>query len=901
MLHTAEKDNLEHQPLKIGSLLVNEGFVRKTDVAEALSIQKKEFALAEMPLGKLLVKIGAITTQQLQTLLEHPELRNGIGAFAVERGLIDDRQLADCIRRNSTRKPLDEVLISAGCITDEDLLAFLEQQLNSMKLCKLALHLDMVTQDSLLEAITIKRYQRTVGEILCDLNLITPLDLNAVLNKYRKHLRLGEILVKQGIIDNATLDMALLEQESRAEPLGNILLEKELLTLDELFRAFSTQYNVPFLKLNDFKYEPPQKEALSKIIGKTFSRQFRIVPMALKGQNLTVAISDPENLKVVHALRSKRVDLRTECGLVTEFDLNRLFEMLYHDRANFKHQKPSVPVPTIEPPPPDKFAPPTGTVKSKTSAESHPRVPRPPTPRGHKPAVASSPQKAKHIPPDEFVHLMLAQALKSGAQAIHIDRDIEGTTLRFRQDGLLKRPTPDWLDTKLPPVAAEVISIIKEMAGLDASDSRLPQDGVFRGKMVHQRQGGASPFDLSVTACPTLAGESIALKIIQPSPAAPTLHALGHSKAVQGSIELLLKQAPGMVIVAGPPISGKSASLYGILQGLNDPKFKAITVEDPIAYSLPGIVQTQVNQALAMNYPDLLRTAVRLDPDIVLAGDIPDTETAFWITEASRKGIRMLAGVQATDGASAITVLKNLGIAPRHLALHLKGILAQRSVRRICAACKQPYHPTAAEWQPLFDEMPSHLTFYKGTGCPECNFTGFNGQILISELLPLTDALSWSILQDKNENDLRHLAIRSGMKTLIDDGLSKLGETTLSEIVAVAPEESLSAYRCRKADAHLVADHGTDALVPADVKSNFLLLSRPQYQKDDIQRFYHAYKAMSANALGESNQRTQQAFETFITSNYSAVCQNFNVQKVSFSLYPRGAAAALILATPVFS
>ena len=379
MLHTAEKDSLEHQPLKIGSLLVNEGFIRKSDVADAIEIQKKEASLADLPLGKLLVKQGALNKQQLQALLENQELRNGIGTFAIEQGLLDEQQLSEIRRRNPKDAPLDSTLISEGYLTDEDLKAFLRQQLNSMKLCELALHLGMVSQAVLQKAVNIKRYQRTIGEILCDLSLITPLDLNAVLKKYRKHLRLGEILVKQGIINETTLNMALLEQESRSEPLGNILLEKGLLTQDQLFKAFSAQYNIPYNRLDGFEYDEREKQALIQIIGKTFSRQFRIVPLQLSGQNLTVAIADPENLKVVHSLRSKRNDLRTDCILVSESDLDFIFQALYNDSAGLisspkKHEHQNIKTPinsTKALTQPDKTA---AVPKEKPAAPSPPET-----------------------------------------------------------------------------------------------------------------------------------------------------------------------------------------------------------------------------------------------------------------------------------------------------------------------------------------------------------------------------------------------------------------------------------------------------------------------------------------------------------------------------------------------
>ena len=284
MLNRMEKDHIEHQPVRIGTLLVNEGFIRKADVAEAIDIQNKEAQFAELALGRLLVKKGLIDKHQLQQLLEHPELRESVGDFAVERGLIDPQQLAEALRRKPKQQPLAEALVAGGLLTDLDFRAFLEQQLDSMKLCELAVRLGMISETDLAKMVRAKRHQRTIGEILCDLNLITPLDLNSVLTKYRKHLRLGEILLKNKWIDQPTLEMALLEHESRAEPLGNILTQKKILTEDQLFAAFAVQYNIPFRKPEHFKFSDQQKTALTEIVGKAFSRQFRIAPPQPGGQ-----------------------------------------------------------------------------------------------------------------------------------------------------------------------------------------------------------------------------------------------------------------------------------------------------------------------------------------------------------------------------------------------------------------------------------------------------------------------------------------------------------------------------------------------------------------------------------------------------------------------------------------
>ncbi|MBW2366934.1 MAG: hypothetical protein JRH15_03510 [Deltaproteobacteria bacterium] len=374
MLNTVKKKDSEHQPVKIGMLLVNEGFVRKADIDKAIRIQDQEAKLAVLPIGKILLKQGVITKPQLQILLEHPKLQERIGDFAVENGRISEFQLAECKRRKPDHVQLDEALVKEGHLTSEDLKTFLELQLDSPELCRLATRLGMVPEEKLNDAIKVKRYPRAIGEILCDLNLITPLDLNTVLAKHNKHLRLGEILLKQDIIDSGTLERTLAENKDRNEPLGNLLLEKNLITRDQLFEAFAVQYNIPFERLEGFSYSESDRRPLMDLIGATFARQFKIVPLTLSEPNLTVAIADPEQLRVVQSLRSKRVDLRTDCVLVTDSVLNSLFEGLYQQQppAESTVEKPSrIPFSSpalVHPPPAARETPPLPEVQP---AESH--------------------------------------------------------------------------------------------------------------------------------------------------------------------------------------------------------------------------------------------------------------------------------------------------------------------------------------------------------------------------------------------------------------------------------------------------------------------------------------------------------------------------------------------------
>ncbi|MDX9788400.1 MAG: hypothetical protein RBT11_16600 [Desulfobacterales bacterium] len=335
-----EQHPIETRTQKIGTLLVNEGYVHASDIDTALEIQKQEACQAALPLGKLLVKKGLIRANQLQRLLAHTELRNHIGAYTVETGLLDPATLDTIIQHKSADIPLDEALLRQGVITRAHLRGFLERTLDDIRLGKLAVTLNLISESDLASAVRAKKLPRTIGEILCDLHLITPIDLNTVLSKYRKHLKLGRILIRQGAIDETVLATVLSAQKNRAEPIGKILLQEGLITETQLYEAISIQYNLPFKQYDRLIFSANQRDALTDIIGHDFARRFHVLPVSLDKNHLTVAISDPESIKVIRALRTKQIDLRIESTLITKKSFERLFRLIYMNPSPVPRLKP---------------------------------------------------------------------------------------------------------------------------------------------------------------------------------------------------------------------------------------------------------------------------------------------------------------------------------------------------------------------------------------------------------------------------------------------------------------------------------------------------------------------------------------------------------------------------------
>jgi type II secretory ATPase GspE/PulE/Tfp pilus assembly ATPase PilB-like protein len=433
---------------------------------------------------------------------------------------------------------------------------------------------------------------------------------------------------------------------------------------------------------------------------------------------------------------------------------------------------------------------------------------------------------------------------------------------------------------------------------MDTASRHRPQEGMFRAGMA----GDAATFldlDFSVTSCPTLAGENMTVRRISPCSPAPDLDELPHSRHVTAALKQVMKHITGMLLVAAPPGNGRAATLYAMLRHIHGPELKAVTVDEAISFSMPEAVQTQANPSLGLSYGEVLRAALRLDPDIILAEDLGDAERAALGLEAVRRGILLLGGINAEDSAAAVSTMAGLGRTAQTTGF-FKAVLAQRYVRRICPACKQAYTPSSEEWQPLFERLPKGLSFFRGTGCPECDFTGYRGRILLSELLVITDTIARAMKQQLSENDIRHIMIRSGAKTLIDDGLSKLDETTLSEIVDAVPQEAAEAVKCIRADAPPPSPPPPDNKpAPGEAKTAFgVTLSSEDIPGAKLRQLHHAYEAL----MEETGRRSQPSnlgdFETFIKAHHSAICRQYGCIRVSFSV-ERQEGTVLLTARPV--
>lgn len=252
-----------------------------------------------------------------------------------------------------------------------------------------------------------------------------------------------------------------------------------------------------------------------------------------------------------------------------------------------------------------------------------------------------------------------------------------------------------------------------------------------------------------------------------------------------------------MILVSGPTGSGKSSTLYAALQYINGPGIKIITAEDPIEYSFPGIMQTQINTKIDLTFARLLRSFLRLDPDVILVGEIRDQETAGISFDAAQTGHVLLSTLHTNDSVSAVSRLVDLGIDYNQIASNLIGVVSQRLVRRNCIKCSRPCTPAKEEWSLFFNRYPEHIHFHKGIGCKACDFTGYSGRTLVSELFEISPKITLAISCKSSENELKRLAVSAGMKTMADDGLMKMNQISLSELIRVLPLEMIKEFKSR--------------------------------------------------------------------------------------------------------
>jgi len=559
--------------------------------------------------------------------------------------------------------------------------------------------------------------------------------------------RIGELLIERGKLDLANLDRALKLQEGESrEKIGVILLRLGMVSGRDLADALAEQLDLPLAGAADFPELPLMEERLSA----KFLRDAQAVPLREDDEELALAIADPTDSFVLSAVQMAS-GKRVRPFIAAPNEIDAALERLYGGGKSSMGQI-------------------VDTIQTRDEEQDWGDV-------EHLKDLASE------APVIRLVNLMLTKALESRASDIHIEPFENRLIIRYRIDGVLH-------EVESPPrrLSAAIISRVKIMASLDIAERRLPQDGRIKLRI----QG--KEVDLRVSTVPTMHGESVVMRILDKGGVPLNFESLGFEGAALDRFLECLDQVHGILLVTGPTGSGKTTTLYTALDRLNNPDVKIVTVEDPVEYQMQGINQIQVKPQIDLTFANALRSIVRQDPDIIMVGEIRDVETVRIAMQSALTGHMVLSTVHTNDAPSTINRLLDMGSEDYLLTSTVNGILAQRLVRTLCKACREPHAalPEVIEQMGLRRFQPQdEIVLYKPVGCPQCAGTGYLGRICIIEMLTMTDTMRSLIMRHATSGELRASAIQQGMETMFENGLRKslAGVTTIEEVLRVTRED----------------------------------------------------------------------------------------------------------------
>ena len=560
--------------------------------------------------------------------------------------------------------------------------------------------------------------------------------------------KLAKLLEHSGLFDTHQVEELLSQQQQTNSSITELVVELGYAKEDDFLEAFAKVLGVPYLHLKD--HAAIDHAILTTLPPKAIF-QYNVIPIELEDCELRVATSDPFHPGLVDALRMAS-GFRIRLALSPSAELAATAKTLYGVGAEeFEKMKQDGRI---------EFAPDELDLIQD---------------------ISELDQEASVV---KFVNQVIAEAYQDRATDIHLEPMENELRIRYRIDGVLHQtPVP----AQLKKIQSAIISRIKVMANMDIAEKRLPQDGRISVRIRGEE------LDVRVSTMPTAYGESVSLRLLMRNSALLGLDKLGMNSTDETHLNKLIHKPHGILLVTGPTGSGKSTSLYAWLHTINSIDKRIITIEDPIEYEMVGINQIQVRAEISFTFAVGLRHILRQDPDVIMVGEIRDRETAEIGIRAALTGHLVFSTLHTNDAAGAVTRLVDMGIEPYLVASSVEGLVAQRLVRRLCNVCKRPRALDEAHLESIGFPM-SRLgegTVYEAVGCDECRKTGFTGRTGIYELLLVTDELRPLIVQREHSNRIKSEALKQGMRTLRDDGWSKVleGVTTLEEVLRVSEED----------------------------------------------------------------------------------------------------------------
>jgi type IV pilus assembly protein PilB len=564
--------------------------------------------------------------------------------------------------------------------------------------------------------------------------------------------RIADVLIEDGLLLPNQLEEAVGIQQKEGGRLLKILTDRQFVTDQDMTVSMGRCLNTPLINLS--KLRVPQE--VMSLVPRDMAKANKLIPIARLDGKLFVAMVDPTNVLAVDDVK-RRVQLEIVPMIATE---RAVSDMLAggHNASNMSQVLKQVAEDVAN----------AGEVEVQSAKNDEIDLDR----------LATDSEEAPVI---KIVNLILVQAVKEKASDIHIEPFQRTLKLRYRLDG-------DLIVAESPPKALQlaITSRIKILAGLNIAERRVPQDGRFRIKVIGKE------VDLRVSILPTAYGEKIVIRILDKAALTGSIDQMGMDQGTLDKFKKAIDAPHGMILVTGPTGSGKTTTLYSVLQELNNPQYNIVTVEDPIEYELTGINQVTVRNDIGLDFASALRSILRQDPDIVMVGEIRDNETADIAVKAALTGHQVLSTLHTNDAAGAITRLDDMGIEPFLISSSVIMACAQRLVRRICTNCREEFVPEPEIFERLSMKAPEGAVFYHGTGCERCKGRGYLGRVAIIEALPVSESLRRLIIKRASSAVMKNHAMAEGMRTLRMVGLDKAleGVTTLEEIWRVTGEDN---------------------------------------------------------------------------------------------------------------
>ncbi len=571
--------------------------------------------------------------------------------------------------------------------------------------------------------------------------------------------RIGGILVDEGVITAGQLEKALELQGEKGGRLGEILMGEGMIEKDIFYASLSRQLGIPYIDLNGVK---PQEEALA-LVNESLAKRLQIVPVEKEGISLRIAMHDPNNIFAIDDLRLA-TGLEIIPLLADEKDISAFLE-----RKKAKEKK-------------------TSDHRSKASKEG-----------AGKPLDFEEEMKkvneeidieikedqsdenldisdVQNAPIVKMVNLIFNKAVQNKSSDIHIEPNEDCTVVRNRIDGQLVEVMRH--DRKIHQA---LIARIKIVSGLNIAERRLPQDGRISMKL------DSRDYDMRVSVLPAIFGEKVVIRLADKEGFDVKKQQLGFFDDDLEKFDNILRYPHGIVLVTGPTGSGKSTTLYTALKELSKPNINILTVEDPVESTISGINQVQVNSKAGLNFAMALRAFLRQDPDIIMVGEIRDSETAEIAIRAAITGHLVLSTLHTNDAASSITRMIDMGVEPYLISSCIVGVIAQRLVRKLCTECREEYEPADSERAVLKIREEESIKLYKPKGCPACGNIGYKGRIAVYEIMAINSELIEMIAKNVQANTLKEAAMKNGMMTLRDNcgRLVKMGVTSIDELFRV--------------------------------------------------------------------------------------------------------------------